>query len=107
MDELASGWDFGPGNYQDAGAWNEGWYGNSIDWGSFGGTGDKIVDILGGLTKTAGDVWARKTLMETSLDGTRYLMGQRTGYMTQPLGMNMGTLLLIGGGILVFAMLKD
>ena len=101
---MENAWDFGPGNFQDPGAWNASAYpvASGVDFG--GGWSQTFQDIA----RTATSAYTQNMLMQTNQQGQRYLEGQRLAAIQSGLGgVRPGTLLLIGGAVLLYVMLKD
>lgn len=101
---MGEGWDFGPGNINDFDYNPVLSAGSGIDWGSVG-------NWAGNLLNLGANVWAKEQLFQQQVQGQAYLEGQRianqNALMSQGLGLNMGTLLLLGGAVVVVMLLKD
>jgi hypothetical protein len=78
--------------------------GSSFDWD---GLSSGIGDLLGYAGKTAVDTWRQKTLQEQSIDGQRYIEGQRMQQQLLQHQLQTGGIppVLIIGGLAVVAFL--
>lgn len=100
---MGDAWDFGPGNYQDAGAWDANYgYNDAKNIGVDFSTG--WSQTLQDIAKTAASTYAKTTLMQQSIDGQRYIEGQRLALLNSNMGFGLspGLLLIIGAGLLIY-----
>ena len=103
---MGDGWDYGPGNVNDAGSWFGVQYPDYVNSGSvnFGSGWSGFLQDIG---KIGASTWAQKTLMQQNQEGARYMEGQRYAVLNQGIGLNMGTLLMLGGIVALALLLKD
>lgn len=99
-------------SYQDEGLWNPETGGYS-PYPSYSESVAGGVDFGGGWSQTLQDLakigantWAQTTLMQSNVQGQRYIEGQRIAALQAGLGIRPQTLLLIGGAVVVYLLAK-
>lgn len=89
--------------YDPANAMVGSYYENQSAGIDFGGWGQTLQDIA----KIGASTWSQTALMQQNQQGQRYIEGQRLSLLNSGVGgISLPTLLLVGGGILVFMLMK-
>ena len=76
-------------------------YSPGIDFGA--GWASTLQD----LAKIGANTWSQNTLMQTNMNGQRYLEGMRLSALQNTLSFNPSTMLMLGGVVALIFMLKD